>query len=63
MILLNKENIKDLFQTRKEDCNKGDFGYVGILGGCINYSGAIKLANLSFSSLVSGCRGCKINCT
>ncbi len=62
MNLLNKEDIKDLVKIRKEDCNKGDFGYVGILGGCINYSGAIKLANLSLSSLVSGCRSSKSDC-
>lgn len=58
---LNKEDVRDLVKIRKEDCNKGDFGYVGILGGCINYSGAIKLANLSLSSIVSGCRSCKID--
>ena len=52
---LEKEEIKELFSVRKEDCHKGDFGYVGILGGCQEYSGAIKLANLSCASLRSGC--------
>lgn len=49
------EDIKELFQKRKEDANKGDFGKVGILGGSINYSGAVKLASLSLASLRGGC--------
>ena len=49
------EDIKELFQKRKEDANKGDFGKVGILCGSINYSGAVKLASLSLASLRGGC--------
>ena len=55
MIVLEKEDIKCLFPRRDENSHKGNFGYVGIMGGCIEYSGAVKLANLSSSSLVSGC--------
>ena len=54
MKVLEKEDIKCLFPKRNENAHKGNFGYVGIMGGCIEYSGAIKLANLSSSSLVSG---------
>ena len=54
MKVLEKEDIKCLFPKRDENSHKGNFGYVGIMGGCIEYSGAIKLANLSSSSLVSG---------
>ena len=54
MKVLEKEDIKCLFPKRDENSHKGDFGYVGIMGGCIEYSGAVKLANLSSSSLVSG---------
>ena len=43
-----------MFPKRDENSHKGNFGYVGIMGGCIEYSGAVKLANLSSSSLVSG---------
>ena len=49
------KDIKKLFSKREKDANKGDFGKVGILGGSINYSGAIKLATMSLASLRSGC--------
>ena len=55
MKVIEKEDIKCLFPKRDENSHKGNFGYVGIIGGCIEYSGAIKLANLSSSSLISGC--------
>ena len=55
MKVIEKEDIKCLFPKRDENSHKGNFGYVGIIGGCIEYSGAVKLANLSTSSLVSGC--------
>lgn len=54
------EDIKYLFKKRNNDVNKGDFGKVGILGGSIKYSGAIKLANMSLASLKSGCGLVKI---
>ena len=57
------EDIKDKFKERKRDTHKGDYGYVGIMGGCMEYSGAIKLANMSASSIRSGCRSYKINST
>ena len=49
------EDIKDLFLKRDIEANKGDFGKVGILGGSIKYNGAVKLANMSLSTLRSGC--------
>jgi len=52
---LKKEDIKSIFPKRDENSNKGNFGYVGIMGGSIEYSGAVKLANLSCASLTSGC--------
>lgn len=54
-ILMFKEYMcKEFVNYRPEDCNKGDFGYVAILGGCTNYAGAIKLASLSLASVRSG---------
>lgn len=53
--MVKKEEIKEIFKIRQGDTNKGDFGYVAIMGGCLNYSGAIKLANLSCSALRAGC--------
>ena len=47
-------DIKDKFNYRDSDTNKGDYGYVGIMGGCIEYSGAVKLANMSSCALRSG---------
>ena len=52
---IEKSDIKKIFKTRNPESNKGDFGYVGILGGCENYSGAIKLANMSATALRAGC--------
>ena len=52
--ILKKEDIRNVFPKRDENANKGDFGYVGIMGGSIEYSGAVKLANLSLASLTAG---------
>ena len=49
------EDLAGLLLPRPHFCQKGDFGYVGILGGCREYSGAVKLANLSQSALRAGC--------
>ena len=54
MNILKKGDIKNIFPKRDENSNKGDFGYVGIMGGSVEYSGAVKLANLSLASLTSG---------
>lgn len=48
------EDVKCLFEKRDINSNKGDFGKVGILGGSIKYSGAVKLANMSLCTLRSG---------
>lgn len=48
-------DIKEYFFKRDKEANKGDFGKVGILGGSVKYSGAIKLANMSLCALRSGC--------
>ena len=42
------------FAKRDEFSNKGTYGCVALIGGCTEYSGAIKLANLSLSALRSG---------
>ena len=48
------EDVKCKFRKRNINSNKGDFGKVGILGGSIKYSGAVKLANMSLCTLRSG---------
>ena len=53
--LLKIEDVKAVLGTRPWDSHKGMFGYVGILGGSLRYSGAAKLANLGAAALRSGC--------
>lgn len=52
---IKSSDVKDLLKERNIYSNKGDFGKVGIYGGSIEYSGALKLAYLSLASLRSGC--------
>lgn len=53
--LIDFSDIKDIFKKRDENSNKKSFGYTAIIGGSSEYSGAIKLSNLSYSALRSGC--------
>ena len=48
-------DFASVLRPRRQDSHKGDYGYVSILGGCREYSGAVKLANLSASALRAGC--------
>lgn len=50
-INLAKNNLK----KRNNFSNKGDYGYIGIMGGSKRYPGAIKLASLGQNALYSGC--------
>ena len=52
---IETKDIKNKFVNRPSDTNKGDYGYVGIMGGSLEYSGAVKLANLSASAMRAGC--------
>lgn len=47
--------LAHLLPPRARNTHKGDYGYIAILGGCIEYSGAVKLANYSQSALRAGC--------
>ena len=44
---ITEDEIRILFPTRPDDCNKGDFGYIALIGGSIEYSGAIRLAAMA----------------
>ena len=44
----------DCLWKRTGDCNKGSFGYIALIGGCIRYSGAIRLANMAGCAMRSG---------
>lgn len=52
--LLDSTDFKNFLPQRQNFSHKGTYGLVGILGGSIKYSGSVKLANLSLSSLTSG---------
>ena len=54
-MLCRAGDFKKLFPERDPDCNKYDFGVAVLLGGCREYSGAVKLANMSLSALRCGC--------
>ena len=44
-----------VFPKRINDSHKGTYGTAVLLGGCREYSGAVKLANTSLSALKCGC--------
>lgn len=50
--LFEEKDIK--FRPRKNYSTKRDYGYVGLIGGSLNYSGAIRLANMALCSVISG---------
>ncbi len=48
-------DLAPILAPRAQCSHKGDYGYVTVLGGCREYAGAVKLANLSCAALRSGC--------
>lgn len=52
---LTNIDLKEIFKEREKDSHKGTYGYVGIIGGCMEYTGAVKLANMSSTALRAGC--------
>ena len=51
---MEKSDFKPLFNTRVRNTNKGHYKKAGVMGGSIEYSGAIKLSNLAIASLLCG---------
>jgi len=51
---ITAEQINTLFPRRPSDCHKGSFGYVALVGGSIEYSGAIRLAAQANAAMRSG---------
>lgn len=58
--LLEENDVKSLFLPRKNFSNKGNYGYVGILGGSSLYPGAVKLAFMGQEALYAGCGVSKV---
>ncbi len=52
--LLTDEDIKKFIGKRPHYSNKGNYGYLSLIGGSENYQGAIKLCNMAVSALRSG---------
>ena len=55
IFLLEEYDVANLFVQRKNYAHKGNYGYVAVMGGCVEYSGAAKLANMSAAALRAGC--------
>lgn len=53
--LVEKQDFADVDFKRKQNSHKGSFGLAGIIAGCLEYSGASKLASISLSALKNGC--------
>lgn len=52
---IENKDIKHIFKERDFNSNKGTYGSVGIMGGSLEYSGSIKLANMSAVATRAGC--------
>lgn len=52
--LYEENDIKKLFNKRLQFSHKGSYGKIAIVGGSTEYSGAIRLANMSLCSLRAG---------
>ncbi len=52
--LLEKKDVKEIIKIRSNYSHKGTYGYVSLIGGSIEYSGAIKLANIAGGAVRSG---------
>ena len=50
-----ENDFGSILKKRQYNSHKGNYGYTAIIGGCAEYSGAAKLANLACSALKSGC--------
>ncbi|MBE6590255.1 MAG: NAD(P)H-hydrate dehydratase [Ruminococcaceae bacterium] len=53
--LCEPTDFSDVLKPRRQNSHKGTYGYVTVLGGCPEYAGAVKLANMSASALRAGC--------
>lgn len=52
--LITKDDIRCCFPERDRDANKGDFGYIALVGGSLPYSGAIRLAAMANCAMRAG---------
>ena len=53
-IPVTDDTIRSCFKERAKDSNKGDFGYIALVGGSLPYSGAIRLAAMANCAMRAG---------
>ena len=53
-IQITNDEVRICLPDRPKDSHKGDFGYVALIGGSIEYSGAIRLAAMANAAMRSG---------
>ncbi len=58
--VLEHNDFKSVFKSRPNYCNKGNFGYIALVGGSLKYCGAIKLASIANAAMRSGAGVVKI---
>lgn len=51
---LEASDVRLCLKDRPKDSNKGDFGYIALMGGCTQYSGAIRLAAMANCAMRAG---------
>lgn len=60
--LWEAEDCRGCLPPRKNFSNKGTYGYVALIGGSAEYSGAAKLANMACSAMLAGAGVVKLAC-
>ena len=53
--LFGPEDLPRTLFYREHFTNKSTFGYIGLIGGCLQYQGAIRLASMAAAAMRSGC--------
>ncbi len=52
--LMEAADVAAMFPPRKHFSNKGNYGYLGLIGGCRKYPGAIRLASAANAAMRAG---------
>lgn len=54
MYLMEEADFKGVFRERKHFSNKSSYGYLALIGGSVEYSGAIRLAAMANAAMRAG---------
>ena len=58
--LCDENDFTSVIRKRPNLCNKGNFGYITLLGGCTDYTGAVKLSANAAAAMRAGCGVCRV---